>query len=236
MSFIQKVYEKLQQAYHILCTLYMDMRLIHLRTAHYHILYKAAYDLPISVTTLQEIRMANALVRKGKNCIALVESFCSDITRGSLDQASAKLTTLEIDGKELASMAERKAQELEVVEQKCQSQIEELQREIGTLGCEEEEITKRKLNVESTLSGQQAKLREMNSTLTSAENSLRQAERERREKEEEESERRSTGAIAGAVVFGIFTFGIGAPIGAAVGLGIGEAINQLVEAEETARK
>ena len=180
--------------------------------------------------------MEGTLVREGKDCIALVESLYSDITRGSLGEASKKLTELENDGTVLAREANQRAKELEKAAEQYLSQAEELQRKIGMLGCEEQELEKRKLTLESTQAGHKVTLKEMQKTLSDAEYSLRQAERERCEKEEEENGRRIGGAVTGAFVLGIFTFGIGAPIGAALGAGIGELINQLVEAEENARR
>lgn len=180
--------------------------------------------------------MERTLVRKGKECIATVESLSLDISKGQLDAASGKLSVLKKDGIQLAAKAEQGANELERVEERYLRQVEEIQKQIGELGCKEEELQKRKLKMESALKGQEATLNEKQSTLSSAERSLREAERIRREKEEEESDRRSTGAIAGAFALGILTLGIGAPLGAALGMGIGELINQLVEDEETARR
>ena len=182
------------------------------------------------------VTMERTLVRKGKNCIATVESLSLDISKGHLDAASRKLNVLKEDGIQLATKAEQRAKELEIVEEQYLHQVEEVQRQIGELGCKEEKLRERKLRAESALRGQEATLSEMQGTLSSAERSLREAERIRHEKEEEEKSRRTTGAVAGAVILGLFTFGAGAPLGAALGVGIGEMINQLVEAEETARR
>ena len=179
--------------------------------------------------------MAKALVQRGKNCIALAESLCTDITKGSLDAASKKLSTLRTNGAQLAREAQKTAGQLEEVEKRCLSRAEELQKKISALGCQEEQLKLRKSSLNHNLESQRASLGERERKLSQAEDALSDARRKRIEKEKEASDRRRNGAIGGAIA-GIFTLGIGAAVGATVGAGIAELVNTCVEDEERAER
>ena len=85
--------------------------------------------------------MALAIVRKGEQCMALLESFSNDLNRGHIGSSvEAKLEQLKTCSKELADHAVERASKCEEVEQQCREKVEETQREIGKLGLSEQEV------------------------------------------------------------------------------------------------
>ena len=86
-----------------------------------------------------------AIINKGEDCMALVESVSNDIARGCVGSTiEEKLRRLERSGKELAEQAEERAKEMEIVEQQYKQKVEEIQRRIGEVGVSEEQ-TKEKM-------------------------------------------------------------------------------------------
>ena len=64
-----------------------------------------------------------ALIKKGKDCIAVVETVCSDLTRGIVDGVEQKLKGLEGDAEELAKDAEKRAKDIEKMEEQHEQKI-----------------------------------------------------------------------------------------------------------------
>ena len=184
--------------------------------------------------------MESTIVRKGKDCVALVNTALAQIRAGNLGDASLQLDTMKEDVSELAAQAEALATRLEKVEEHYRQQGEDLQRKIGEYGCKEEDLRRQKSSVESSLTGQQSVLQSNQTQLTDARNALSNAQRKRREKEEEKVIILST-SIAGGVALGILTFGIGAAVGAVTTTAAVATLTTLIivlkeEEKEAARK
>lgn len=173
--------------------------------------------------------------KKGSECVAVVKSALDDISRGRAKNASTKLCSLREDSDRCAAEAEQLVKRLEKVEAHYISEVERVQGEIGNLGCKELDLKREKDSEEATLDGNRNVLRDNESTLRSAEREVRDAEDELEEAREKEEENVKNGAIVGAVVFGIFTLGLGAPLGAALGAGIGAIVNACEEKESQAK-
>ena len=96
-----------------------------------------------------------ALVTKGKDCVAIVESVCSDLTKGCVNGVEQQLKGLENDADELAKHAEYEADKIEEKEQEHIQEIEGIQRQIGYLGRQKEELQQHKRELDNTLSNKQ---------------------------------------------------------------------------------
>lgn len=175
-----------------------------------------------------------ALVKKGKNCVAVVKNALDDIANGRGENASKKLSVLKDDGNLLAKEADQLAKRLEAVERFYQDKDAEILREVGNLNRKESDLQNQKSGVESQLAGQRSVLRDNESKMSSAEDSLRDAERKRRNAEEEERNIQ-IGATVGGAVLGLFTGGLGLLIGAGAGAGIGAIVNACRDEEKDAR-
>ena len=175
------------------------------------------------------------LDKKSKDCVAVVESICSDLTKGCLNEVEQKLQGLKGDAEELAEHAEKKAKETEKVEEQHKQKTEEIQEKIGALGCQEEEQKRRKSSLEASLSGQEAILSQMKQTLSNAESELRAAENRVSEARREEEARVGGGAAVGAIIGTLLVPGLGTLFGAAAGAGVGELLNRVIEEEKAAR-
>ena len=93
--------------------------------------------------------MESAIVKKGKDCVALANTALAQIHAGYLSNASMQLDTMKEDLSELAAQAEALATRLEKVEEYYRKQSEDLQRKIGEYGCREEDLRRQKSRVES---------------------------------------------------------------------------------------
>ena len=176
-----------------------------------------------------------ALVKKGKDCVALAEILFSDITQGCVDDVDQKLKDLKGDAEKLAKHAEEKAKEIEEVEKQYLQKIEKIQRKIGELGCHEEELKGQKRNLEASLSGKQLIQSQMSNTLSNAESELKAAENKVSEAKREAESRVGGGAALGAVIGTLLAPGLGTLFGAAFGAGGGGLLNILIDEEKAAR-
>ena len=158
-----------------------------------------------------------SLVKKGKNCVAVVKSALHDISNGHPNHASRKLHRLRHDSLLLEAEAEKLTKRLETVENYFIAKDESILEEIGKLGRREEDVKGKKTIEESRLAQHRSVLQDEQSRLSSAQDQLREAER-KLDKAERDA---ITGLIAGSVV-GLFTFGIA---GAAVGATLAAIVN-----------
>ena len=177
----------------------------------------------------------NSVVKKGKDCIAVVHNALDDIDSGKKQMALQKLSFLQEDGELLVRAAEQLAKRLEAVDRYYQEKDSEILREISDLAKREAQLKSQKHEEESQLAAQKSRLQDNEDTLSSAEQDLRNAERQRKKAEEDEEKRLVVGSITGAVIVGALTFGIGTLAGAAVGAGISTIVNSCMEEEKNAR-
>ena len=158
-----------------------------------------------------------SLVKKGKNCVAVVKSALHDISNGYLEYASTKLHGLRDDSLLLAAEAEKLTKRLETVEKYFIAKEESVHKEIGKLGRREEDLKGEKNIEETRLGKHRSVLRDEQSRLSSAQDELREAER----KLDKAQRDAKTGLVTGAVV-GVITFGL---VGAAVGASVAAIVN-----------
>ena len=92
-----------------------------------------------------------AIVKKGEDCMSLLESVSHDIACGhESSTVEEKLKYLEKCGQELAEQAGEKAKEMEGVEQQYKEKVEEIQRKIGRVGLNEEQTREDMLQLSSS--------------------------------------------------------------------------------------
>ena len=92
-----------------------------------------------------------AVVKKGEDCMSLVESVSHDIECGHQgSDLENKLERLRKGGKELAEQAGERAKEMERVEQQYKEKVEDIQRKIGKVGLNEEETREDMLRMSSS--------------------------------------------------------------------------------------
>ena len=175
----------------------------------------------------------NSVIKKGKDCIAVVHNALDDIDSGRKRMALQKLSSLQKDGELLVYAAEQLTERLEAVDRYFQKKDSEKLREISNLAKRETQLKSQKLEEESQLAAQRSRLQDNEYRLSSAEEDLRNAKRRRRKAEEEEKERVLAGSIVGGVL-GVLTFGIGGLVGAAVGAGFSAIVNSCMKEEEKA--
>ena len=157
-------------------------------------------------------------IKKGKDCVALVERVLADVTAGRLDGIEEKLEDIKRTGNELAEQSEQRASEIEKVEEEYKQRTAETHRETGELGCQLEERKNRECDLETNLSGKQDKLAEEQRTLFVAERELREAERKLGDAKRKARRQEKEGELLGAVgiKFSV-TPRIGPNVGAAAG-------------------
>ena len=158
-----------------------------------------------------------SLVKKGKNCVAVVKSALRDISNGYPQNASTKLNGLRDDSVLLAAEAEKLVKRLETVERYFIAKGESLLGEIGKLGRTEEDLKREKDSEEARLGSHRSVLRDEQSRLSSAQDELREAERKLEKAEQDAETNLTTGVKVGALTFGI--------LGAAVGAGVAAIVN-----------
>ena len=158
--------------------------------------------------------------RKGSKCVAVVQSALEDLKKGRSKDASKKLCKLKEDSGQLAAEAQQLANRLNRVEQHYICEGEAIQKEIGDLGCREEQLQRDMRNEETNLQSNQRVLWDNESKLRSARSEVEEAQRKLQRAEDKEGDDVKTGAIIGAIV-GLPFFGVGAIAGAALGAGIG---------------
>ena len=178
---------------------------------------------------LFEMASGQSLAKKGKNCLAVVQNVLHDIHKGKAKIAAKKLHELKRDSIYLTEEAKKLATRLERVEAHYISEGESTLRKIGKLGCQEDALKKEQTSEEAKLASHRSVLRDNEERLSFAERELRDAERKLEKAKEEEVERVKTGAIVGAVVGGLFFFGVGALFGAELGAGVGAIVNACVD-------
>ena len=149
-------------------------------------------------------------LKKGKDCIALVERAYTDITRGYLVGIKKKLKEIKRISNELAELSEQKDNEVEKVVEEYTRETEEIQRKIGELGCQLEENKKLKCELEAALSGKQTKLATEQKTLIAAERELHGAKKKKPRRRKKK----------GGLVIAIGTK-CGGPIGTIIGAAAG---------------
>lgn len=174
------------------------------------------------------------LVKKGKNCIAVIKTVVDDIDNGCGESATRKLGELKNDSEFLAKEAAKLAKRLEAVDKHYQDKDAEILVEVGNLSRTESELKSQQESVQSQLAGQRSLLQDNESRLSSAETMLQDAERKRRKAEKEEKNIQIGSAVGGAVL-GLFTGGLGLLVGAGVGASIGAIVNACRDEEKDAR-
>jgi DNA repair exonuclease SbcCD ATPase subunit len=172
--------------------------------------------------------------KKVSKCIAVVESVLSDISKGLVQNASAKLQRLREDSDHLTAEAKRFVSRLEEVESYYICREEKVFNEIGNLGRKESDLSREKSNEEARLEGKRKVLRDNESRLRSAEHNVWNAQREVEKRKREKGDKVAIGALWGGITLGVLTLGIGAPAGAVIGAGVGAAIgdSDVSEAED----
>ncbi len=175
--------------------------------------------------------MALSLADKGKICVEAASELLQDIANGRGNYAEAKLKSLEKDAAEFATQAEMLAKRLEAVDKLQQERDEEMLRQSGELGRQEEQLQAQKNLVVSNLAAQKKVLE---SKLSSAERNFQIAERELREAIEEKETNVKRCAKIGAIVSGVLLPVVGAPFGAAFGAAVGAIQNAVSEKVEDA--
>ena len=166
-----------------------------------------------------------AMVKKGKDCIAMAENIYSDLTKGCVDGVEQKLKDLEGDAQELAKHAGDRVNEAEKVEEQYEQNSKEIQRKIGELELQKEAWKQRKPGLEATLRDKQRILDQASSDLSRAESRLRDAKEEVRRAERQQTKHVGGGATIGAMIGTLILPGIGTALGAAAGAGAGLAVN-----------
>ena len=166
-----------------------------------------------------------AMVKKGKDCVAMAENIYSDLTKGCVNGVEQKLKDLEGIAEELAKHAEDRIEEAEKVEEQCEQESKDIQRKIGELELQKEGLKQRKPGLEATLREKQRSLDQASNDLSSAERRLRDAKDEVRRAERQQTKHVGGGATVGAIIGTLFLPGIGTALGAAAGAGTGLAIN-----------
>ena len=182
------------------------------------------------------LKMEIDIVRKSKDCVALVESVCTDISDGNISMTEESLQTLVKDGEELVKISEQRASAIEKKEEKKLQEVEEIQRQISELGRQEEETKRRQSERQSTLNSRQAVLDDERRKLSNAESDLRNAEERVDQAKNDAESRRVGGGFFGALLGTLIAPGVGTLIGALVGTGAGEIWNQIVDDEKKARR
>lgn len=110
------------------------------------------------------------------HCVAVVRSVLDDIDSGLTQDASAKLLKLKEDSEQLATKTEQFAKRLERVEQCYINRAEDIQREIGALGCKEDDLAQKMRSEKADLESNRKVLQDNESRLKSAESNVREAE------------------------------------------------------------
>jgi DNA repair exonuclease SbcCD ATPase subunit len=162
--------------------------------------------------------------KKVSKCVAVVESVLSDISKGLVQNASAKLQRLREDSDHLTAEAEGLVSRLEKVESYYICQEEKVLNEIGNVGRKESDLSREKSNEEARLKGKQQILRDNESRLRSAEHNVWDAQRELEKRIREKGDKVAKGAFWGGITLGVLTLGVGASAGAALGAGVGAAV------------
>ena len=116
-----------------------------------------------------------SLVKKSKNCVAVVKSALCDISNGYPQKASTKLHRLRDDSVLLAAEAEKLVKKLETVEKYFIAKEESIVEEIGKLG-HREDLKGEKNSENARLGMHRRVLRDEQSRLLSAQDALREAE------------------------------------------------------------
>jgi TolA-binding protein len=169
---------------------------------------------------------------KASECVAVVESVLDDISKGLVQNASAKLQRLREDSDHFIAEAEQLISRLVKVENRYISKGEKAFIEIGNLGRKESDLRSEKGNEEARLEGKRSVLRDNESRLSSAEHGHKNAQQELERRKRDKENSVATGAYIGAAVLGIFTFGIGAAVGAAIGAGVSAGVGAAVSDRE----
>lgn len=155
--------------------------------------------------------------------MAVVRSVSDDLKNGLSQQASTRLCRLREDIDHLAAEAQQLAERLDRIERHYICQGEEIQKDIGALGCREDDL-RREMRIEETnLQSYRNVLQDNVSKLRSAESDVEDAERKLQKAEDEEGDDVRAGATIGAIV-GLPFFGVGALFGAALGAGVGAIV------------
>ena len=155
-----------------------------------------------------------SLVKKGKNCVAVVKSALRDISNGYPQNASTKLHGLRDDSVLLAAEAEKLVKRLETVERYFIAKGESLLGEIGKLGRTEEDLKREKDSEEARLGGHRNVLRDEQSRLSSAQDDLREAESNLEKAEQDAKIRITAGTIDLVGVFTVVGAGVAAIVNA----------------------
>ena len=166
-----------------------------------------------------------AVIKKGKDCIAMAENIYSDLTKGCVDGVEQKLKDLEGDAQELAKHAGDRVEETEKVEEQYEQKSKEIQRKIGELELQKEALKQQKPGLEATLRDKQGILDQASSDLSNAERRLRDAKEEVRRAERQQTKHVGGGAVIGAMIGTLLFPGVGTALGAAAGAGTGLAVN-----------
>ena len=176
----------------------------------------------------------HSVVKKGKDCVAVAKNVLDDIVSGREKMAIKKLSALLKDGSFLAFAAKQLAERLEAVNQHYQNKDAGLLHQIGNLSRQESQLKSQKSAEEKELATQQTILSDNLKKLSSAKDSLQNAESKRKRAEKEEKGIKIGSTIGGAVL-GLFTGGIGFIVCAVAGAGIGVVVVACRNKEKTAR-
>jgi chromosome segregation ATPase len=166
-----------------------------------------------------------AMVKKGKDCIAMAETIYSDLTKGCVDNVEQKLKGLEGDAEELVKHARDRVKEAGKVEEQYKQESRDIQRKIGELELQKEELKQCKPGLEATLRFKQQFQEQVSNDLSSAESRLRDAKYELGRAQRQQTNRVGGGATIGALIGTLILPGMGTVIGAAAGAGAGLAVN-----------
>ena len=168
--------------------------------------------IPGNSSCLNALRKANLVITESDN-FEEVQSILLNARDSSEELQEAAKEAKQHFSKE-AESRKMKIRQLETEEQN-------FYREIAVLNSQKSEA-------ELNLTIEKNRLTKSRQELAEAKDKLREAQNELERAEKNESSNVSKGAIIGAVVFGVFTWGVGAPVGAAIGAA-GGAIHNLIE-------
>ena len=172
----------------------------------------------------------------GKDCIETISKALKCIGCGKIEDASKLLGTVKSHGSKLEALVQETLQQLEPLELEHIAKVEELMREIGQLGRNEEEL---QTKVNTTKSYAETKIallkeeqRRNEQKVRDARDDLQRAEQRKNEaencldkaKRESETGKGIGGGIGGglgAMVGGLLGFFVGGPVGVVAGAAIG---------------
>ena len=154
--------------------------------------------------------------------MAAASEVLQDLADGRGKYAQAKLKSLEKVAVELATHAEMLAERLEAGDKLYQERDKELLKKSGELGTQEEELQAQKNLVVTNLAVQKKVLQEKEAELSTAERTLRIAERKLREAIKKKETNVQRCATIGAIVSGLVALPVGAtPVAVACGAAVG---------------